>query len=190
MRISNADLAVELEARAASVDPASCNGPDMMWADRAVYTEAARRLRVLDQLVLDHAEMGLQRIAEIRPSSGDAMMRLTRSGPYADGPPVALSKEASAILSRINTGIPFPLAEPGTAEYDTQVSALGELAREGLWPIVTPDSRSRVADNGVPGQPPCAATTIGPAERGRIRCALAAGHRGPHHVPGLCVWHE
>lgn len=51
--LSDAELAAELEHRARRVDAALCSGPDMMWSDRAVLAEAARRLRLPEKRTCD-----------------------------------------------------------------------------------------------------------------------------------------
>lgn len=52
-RLPDDDLAAELAHRAARVDGALCSGPGMMWSDRAVLAEAARRLRLPEKRTCD-----------------------------------------------------------------------------------------------------------------------------------------
>lgn len=47
--LTNESLAAELTERSRTVDGALCSGPGMMFADRAVYAEAARRLQLVEQ---------------------------------------------------------------------------------------------------------------------------------------------
>lgn len=46
--LASGELAAELDHRGARVDEALCSGPGM-YADRAIYHEAARRLLVMDR---------------------------------------------------------------------------------------------------------------------------------------------